>query len=69
MGTLGGVYWTGVLVTALEVEWSQGTRWMESLTLAELTQNNCDVSLRTLLLNNPWLREFLKVPFPLFLFP
>lgn len=39
MGTLGGVYGTGVLATALEVEWSQGTGWMESLTLAELTQN------------------------------
>lgn len=39
MGTHGGVYGTGVLAIAFEVEWSQGSDRMESLTPAELTQN------------------------------
>lgn len=39
MGTHGGVYGTGVLATASKVEWSQGTDWRKSLTLAELTQD------------------------------
>lgn len=39
MGTHSGAYGTGVLAIAFEVEWSQGTDRMESLTPAGLTQN------------------------------